>query len=327
MQFEEQTDSSSEVNLDGEQSQDESQQPGETEDSLLSVVKKVSEQSDSQSDDDGASESPTEEKSNDTATEAADGEQANGEQTEDYSKLPFNKHPRFRDLVKEKNSYKAQVAEFEPDAKQYREIQSFMQTNSLTAEEVAEGLALMAQIKVGDPLKAYEALSAKAEQLAMASGKKLPPELEERIEQGYIDRDTALELHQSRLTAQRQAVTAQTQLEQRAQTEQRTQVVTMANAVATWEQATKASDPDFDLKADLVKDRVRAFVATNGMPKTAEEALKVSKDAYESVTKTLLKARGDKKPMSSAVGGKVNGSAAAEPKSLLDVIRRASAGA
>lgn len=100
----------------------------------------------------------------------------------------------------------------------------------------------------------------------------------------------------------------------------------MASAVAAWEQATKSSDPDFDLKAELVKDRVRAHVASNGMPRNAEEALKLSKDSYDAVTQTLLRVRGDKAPMRTAVGGKTNGSVQPEPKNLLDVIRRASAG-
>jgi hypothetical protein len=81
------------------------------------------------------------------------------------------------------------------------------------------------------------------------------------------------------------------------------------------------------LKAELVKDRVRAHVAQHGMPKTTDAALKMSKDAYDAVTQTLLRVRGDKTPMRTAVGGKTNGSAAPEPKSLLDVVRRASAGA
>lgn len=78
---------------------------------------------------------------------------------------------------------------------------------------------------------------------------------------------------------------------------------------------------------DLVKDRVRAHIATAGMPRTVDEAVKVSKDAYDSVSDILRRAQGPKQSMRPAVGGKVNGSAAPEPRNLLDVIRRASAGA
>jgi len=325
MQIEEQAGSSPELetevasgSADGGQ---DSNKPGETEDSLLSVVQSVVEKSDDQSSTDSDAESPTAEHSQET-----DIEQNAGNQPEDFSKLPFNKHPRFRELVKEKNTYKAQLAEYETDAKQYRDIQAFMAANQLTPEEVAEGLQLMAQMKVGDPSKAYEALMQKVDVLASASGKKLPADLEEKVEQGYIDRDTAQSLYQQQMAAQREAALARQQLEQRSQQDHRGQVQAMAGAVSAWETATKATDPDFELKADLVKDRVRAHVATHGMPKTAEEAVRLSKDAYDAVTQALLRVRGDKTPMRTAVGGKTNGSAAPEPKSLLDVIRRASAG-
>lgn len=321
MQVEQQSDSSSELEIEVNQTTDESNKPGETEDSLLSVVQSVSAQSDQQSAEDGDTESPTEEQSQEAATE-----QTTGEQPEDFSKLPFNKHPRFRELVKEKNTYKSQVAEYEADAKQYREIQGFMQANGLTAEEVAQSLETLAKMKSGDPATAYELMQERLEALAVASGKKLPTDLEEKVEQGYIDRETAQELYQRQVEAERKAQVASTQLERQSAQDQQAQVHAMASAVAAWEQSTKATDPDFDLKADLVKDRVRAHVAQHGMPKTTEAALKMSKDAYDAVTQTLLRVRGDKTPMRTAVGGKTNGSAAPEPKSLLDVVRRASAG-
>lgn len=297
-------------------------QPGETEDSLLAVVQSVSaEKAATDADDGQQSDSPTAEQGQDTE------QQVDNRKDDDFSDVPFNKHPRFRDLVKEKNTYKAKLAGYEPDAQQYREIQSFMQKAQLSAEEVAEGLMLMAEMKSGDPLKAYEALSKKVESLALASGKKLPADLEERIEQGYVDRETAQALYQQQVAAQRQAATAQAQLEQRTREDAHAQVQAIAGAVATWESATRANDPDFDLKADFVKDRVRAHMTAHGMPKSAEEALQISREAYEAVTQTLQRARGPKPAMRPAVGGKVNGSAAPEPRNLLDVIRRASAGA
>lgn len=322
MQIEEQSGSSPELDDDITQVVEESGKPGETEDSLLSVVQSVVEKSNEQSMQGSDTDSPTEEQG-----QQAEHEQGDGQQTDDFSKLPFNKHPRFRELVKEKNTYKAQMAEYEADAKQYRDIQSFMQNNGLTAEEVAESLSILAQVKTGDPAKAYELMLQRTQALAVVAGKQLPTDLEEKVEQGYIDRETAQDLHQQRVSAERKAQLAQSQLAQRSVQDQRSQVNAIASAVSAWEQATKSSDPDFDLKAELVKDRVRAYVASNGMPRTAEAALKLSKDSYDAVTQTLLRVRGDKAPMRTTVGGKTNGSAAPEPKNLLDVIRRASAGA
>lgn len=320
MNDEEISGSSPELEQDaGNQVEESSSTPGETEDSLLSVVQNVS-QADTQESADSESESPTENQS-----EIVD-EEPEAAKADDFSDVPFNKHPRFKELIKEKNAYKAQIAEYEPDAKQYRQIQTFMESNQLTPEEVAEGLVLMAQMKSGDPAKAYEALSEKLENLALQAGKKLPKELEDRVEQGYIDRETAQTLYVQQVNAEREAAKANLQLQQRTQQDSQTQAAVMANTVAAWESATRASDPDFEVKAELVKDRVRAHIAQHGMPKSAEAALALSKEAYEAVTKTLRRVQGVKPAMRTAVGGKVNGSAAPEPRNLLDVIRQASAG-
>jgi len=317
MQIEEQSGSSPELENDATQAAENSGKPGETEDSLLSVVQSVVEQSAEPSTQGSDTDSPTEEQD----------QQADGQHEEDYSKLPFHQHPRFKKLIAQKHALREQAMAYEADAKQYRDIQSFMQSNGLTAEEVAQSLDMLAQMKTGDPAKAYELMLQRTQALAVMAGKQLPTDLEEKVEQGYIDRETAQDLHQQRVSAERKAQLAQSQLAQRSVQDQRSQVNAMASAVSAWEQATKSSDPDFDLKAELVKDRVRAHVASNGMPRNAEEALRLSKDAYDAVTQTLLRVRGDKAPMRTTVGGKTNGSAQPEPKSLLDVIRRVSAGA
>lgn len=324
MTFEEQSGSSPEPELDAaEQAVDNSSKPGETEDSLLAVVQSVSEQSAASVDAASESDSPSEYQSQDEPT----AEQAAPESGEDYSKLPFNKHPRFRDLVKEKNTYKAQMVEYEADAKQFRDIQTFMNTNGLAPEEVADALDILAKVKRGDPSEAYDLMQSRMEALAVAAGKKLPDDLEQKIQEGYLDRDFAQDLHQQRVIAERKAVIAESQLSRREQQDQHNSATALASAVQVWEQSIKVNDPDFEMKVDLVKDRVRAQIAANGMPRTPEEAVKLSKDAYESVTQVLRRAQGTKPSMRPAVGGKVNGSAAPEPRNLLDVIRRASAGA
>lgn len=296
----------------------EGNKPGETEDNLLAVVQSVVGDKPATPDAEASTaESPT--------AETSDGaEKPDPSKEDDFSNVPFNKHPRFQALVQEKNKYKAELAEYEPDAKEYRQIRRFMDTNALTAEEVAESMVLAAQMKA-DPAKAAEVLQAKLEGLKQAAGEILPPDLEKKVADGYVDRETALEMNRARVAAERKAALAERNDEQRAQQDAQARVTQMAGAVAAWEQATKATDPDFDLKVDLVKDRVRAHVAANGMPKTAEEAVEVSKKAHAAVTDILRKAAGTRPAMRPAVGGKTSGSARPEPTSLLDVVRNASA--
>jgi hypothetical protein len=295
---------------------------GETEESLLSVIKSVSDNSAAARNAESMSESPPEPQQDQEVSERSEAKRA-----DDFSDVPFNSHPRFRKLLEEKNEYKAKFAEYEPDAQQFRQIQTFMDTAHLTPEEVAEGLMLMAEMKSGDPEKAYAALSTKLEGLAITTGKKLPQELEERIEQGYVDRETAQKMHVENATAKSDAARANLVNQQRTQQDAKAQVTAMSTAVSAWESTTRASDPDFDVKAELVKDRVRAHMALHGMPANSSDALALTQSAYDTVTQTLRRVQGGRTAMRTAVGGKVNGSVTPEPKSLLDVIRRATAGA
>jgi hypothetical protein len=296
--------------------------PGETEESLLSVIQSVSENSAAAREAESTLDSPPEAQQDEEVSEEAEAQKA-----DDFSDVPFNEHPRFKKLIKEKNEYKAKFAEYEPDAQQFRQIQTFMDTAHLTPDEVAEGLMLMAEMKSGDPEKAYTALSAKLETLAITTGKKLPQELEEKIEQGYADRETVQKLHVESATAKSDAARANLVNQQRTQQEAKAQVTAMSTAVSAWESSTRANDPDFDVKAELVKDRVRAHMALHGMPANSSDALALTQSAYDTVTQTLRRVQGGRTAMRTAVGGKVNGSVTPEPKSLLDVIRRATAGA
>lgn len=290
-------------------------------DSLLSVVRSVSDAADKavdNSDDDG-------EQSNSQAdpTEGVDGQTAKGEPDEDdFSDAPFSQHKRFKQLLQSRNTYRSKVAELEPDATQYRQIHAFMERSQLTPEEVAEGLILMAEMKSGDPSKAYAALSKKLEALALASGEKLPDELEERVQQGYVDRETAQQMYRDQQRLAREAATSRSELERRTQAEAASSAQAVQAAVASWEAQTRTSDPDYAIKADLVKDRLRARIAANGVPRTPEAAVELAKAAYQEVSEKLNKVRGQKPPMRQPVGGKVSGSVAPQPRNLLEVIKR-----
>ena len=262
MRIEDESGSSPDLELTTDnQAVDNSEKIGETEDSLLAVIQNVSEQSAKVEDDAGESESPPE-----SEEQVAAADQPESQKEEDFSKLPFGEHPRFKKLVAQKHEFRKLAQSYESDAKQYRDIQTFMDANDLTAEEVAKSLDMLARMKKGDPAEAYELMQERMEQLAVEAGKKLPTDLEDRIEQGYIDRETAQELHQHRVKAERQAQVATSQLERRSQQDVQQQAVAIAQAVQTWEQSTKAADPDFELKVELVKDRVVAHGMLDDRP-------------------------------------------------------------
>lgn len=298
----------------GQEAQAQSSSAQGDEEGLLSVVRDAVEKT--ALDESGSAEvSPTKDES--TVEDRNDGsdqsQEADGHE-DDFSDTPFHKHPRFKKLIRERN-------EFRSRATQYDQITDFMDKNQLTAEEVAQGFQVMAMMKTGDPAQAYEALRRITDNLALAAGHRLPDDLAEKVEQGYIDQETAQDLWRKQFKAERTATLAATENQRFRQQEQQSAFNTIAEAVTAWEESVRESDPDYELKADLIDDRVRALVAAKGKPRNTDEALAYAQDAYKTVSERLKSVRGVKQPLRTTVGGKVSGTPLPEPKSLLDVIQ------
>ena len=89
-------------------------------------------------------------KGTDKPDPATDAPEKDAKETDD-SKLSFHNHPRWQEVVGQNKSLKEQVHTLEPDADQFRKINSFMEEHRLSPDEVGEGFILMAMMKNGDP--------------------------------------------------------------------------------------------------------------------------------------------------------------------------------
>jgi len=291
----------------------------ETEDDLLAVVKAAVEteepsETDSQSDEvesDEEDEDEIEDESDDDAYEASETDEAD---------VPFNKHPRFRKLIAERN-------ELRPKAEQYDQITGYLKTNGLSADEAAKGFEIMALMK-NDPAKAVQALQPYLQNLALATGYTLPDDIQQRLDDGYLDESDAREMARLRAENQRseQRNAYRLEAEQRARADEA--LTNAAAAVEAWEAKTRSSDPDYDLKADELDDRVKVIMAerrANGYsaPLTADEAINIAKTAYDEVTKRNQARFGNKRPIRSASGGKLGGTPTPEPNSLMEAVQNA----
>ena len=288
---------------------------GDDDEGLLAVVRSaVEEKSDDNEEDEGSSKeaSPAEEEETDQGEEHEE-LASEAHEEEDYSKLPFNKHPRFQKLIRQRNEYREK-------AQNYDFVQEFMDTNSLSADEVAQGFKLMAMMKA-NPESAYQELSKIVGDLALAAGVTLPEELAQKVEDGYVDQETAQTLWRNQLDAKRQADLAAAENQRYRQAQAQNAARSMAESVTAWEQSVRKNDPDYDLKADMIEDRVKALVAERGRPRSSQEAQSIAKEAYDFVSARLKTVKGVKQPMKTAVGGKVSGTPTPEPQSLLDVIQ------
>ena len=151
----------------------------------------------------------------------------------------------------------------------------------------------------------------------------LPDDIQTRVDDGYLDEDAGRELAVARAGQQR----ANAQVDQYAQAKQQeaTQqhVNSMAQTVTAWEQKTRQSDPDFELKQEEIDDRIRVMVSERGRPNTPQDAISMAKEAYGAVNTRFQTRFADRRPIKSASGGKIGGSPQAEPQSLQDAIANA----
>ena len=93
--------------------------------------------------------------------------------------------------------------------------------------------------------------------------------------------------------------------------------------MTNWEERTRSSDPDYDLKADEIDDRVRVLVSERGRPQTVESAIELAKEAYAEVNERQKARFGNKRPMKTASGGKLGGTPVPEASSLMEAVQNA----
>ncbi len=212
----------------------------------------------------------------------------------DDSKLPFHEHPRWKEVLSERDSYKDAAARF-------GHVVNYMQQNNLTSDEFERGAHIMAVMK-RSPLEALELLRPTWESLQRFAGEALPQDLATKVEQGFVDEASAREMAKYRNQAafsqnqqeqQRQAYAAEQQrlAQEQAQVQQEQHTATLYTAVNSWEEATRKRDADYAQKETFIGDRYRVLIAQTP-PRTTAEAVQLAERAYADVNERM-------KPLSS----------------------------
>ena len=246
--------------------------------------------------------------------------------SEDYKDVPFNKHPRFRSLVSEKNELKETVGKLQSDSEklqndseQYAKITNFIEKNNLSAKDSVEGFKIMAAIR-NNPDHAYKMLAHHLGNMSKVTGRSIPEDIQSKVDDGFLDEDAARELSQTRaklarVQNQRKVDHAKTEKQNSAQ-----QSDMLTGALQTWGETTLAKDVDFSLKQEEFNDRVVALVNERGQPRTQADVLGLVEDAYATVNERFKARQPQPSAMKTATGGKLSGTPVAEPVSLRDAI-------
>lgn len=236
---------------------------------------------------------------------------------ENYTDVPFHKHPRFQHLLREKKAA-------EVDATRYRNVESFLERSNLAADEAADGLEIMGLAKT-DPVSAWERIKPWVEKVAIAAGVIMPSDLQQKVQAGQMTREAAIEVSRARAQVQSSQTRQQLQ-DQQAQRRQQTEAQqAIAGAATSWEADRQAKDPNFEAKLPALQRELAYLHATEGKPNTPQGVKEQCERAYKAVNAAFrppAPAQPARKPAVRPVtGGQVAGSTAAEPGSTLDIIR------
>lgn len=223
-------------------------------------------------------------------------------------KLPFHNHPRWKEMVTERDAYRS-------DAGEYRKITTFMSQNGLTNEEVVEGFQIMALMKT-NPAEAHKKISEYKAQLDQFVGDTLPADLHKKVEEGYVDEQTAKEY--AALKAEKQLFEQRQQYAMQQQAEQARHDIHAA--VVNWEQQMKVKDPDWSAKQELVTDQVKLMLASE-QPSTREEALALVERAHSITRERLARFAPQRRPVNNVSSSTSSANAAPVPKSLIEAVR------
>jgi polyhydroxyalkanoate synthesis regulator phasin len=234
---------------------------------------------------------------------------------ENFSDVPFHKHPRFQQLLRKSK-------EAEHDAKMYRNVQMFIDEHGLSAEEAADALIVAGLIKT-NPVQALEKLKPIVSAVVKSAGEVLPDDLENRVKNGEMSHDAALDVSRSRAYVE-SIQRAQHFERQRYEAERYRQIEQACQSSAqTWAQERTARDPRFEQKIPLLEDAVAGLQRREGVPNTPDGVRDMLARAYAIVNERYALSNPvpqQKPPITPITGGQV-AATRTEPKSTLDIIR------
>lgn len=235
--------------------------------------------------------------------------------TKTEEKLPFHNHPRWKELLTERDSFKTR-------AEQYDKVDTYMKQNQLSPSEVAEGFQVMSLLK-HNPVEAYKVLSGHLSRLAPLVGETLPDDISKRVDSGDVDIESAKELAKARAQANLLAQQQTLANAERQNYEYAEKQTTIKNSVVAWEDSIKQRDPDYSAKQRFVMDKVRLMVQ-NEQPNTPQDAINLVERAYADVNEAM-KSFIPKRTQTVMTSASTSVSAQPQAKTLLDVIRYAAA--
>ncbi|WP_156647647.1 hypothetical protein [Methylobacterium sp. Leaf87] len=239
---------------------------------------------------------------------------------ENFSDVPFHKHPRFKQVL-------GRMKAAEVDAGRYRNVDRFISSQGMGAEEAAEALVIAGLMK-NNPAEAWKQLQPILQNLLVAAGEALPPDLQRQVDAGELPHAAALQI--SRANASTQSLRTQQELrDQQAETERRTShASSLSKAADDWEDERNVKDPNFPAKLPALHREIAWLHRSEGVPNSVDGVKDQLKRAYETINKEFRPptptAQPRRQPIRPIVAGNQPAASAQQKpvfNSTLDIVR------
>lgn len=260
------------------------------------------------------------------ATSTSDPEEPLGELTPEELKAYAPKtQRRMQQLLSQRHESDARATAAEEKASRFDQFVGYVEANRLSNDDVAAIFEIGALVK-NDPEKAYEKVLPVYLHLAQLTGKILPPEIQEKVDLGYLPAADAQEQvrlkTRTALLEQRTALRDSDEaarLEREAAAARESEVTSAAN---DWEAHRQKTDPDWLSKKELVLRVMQANVAQDGYPQNKAQTIAVLNTALEQVDKQIARFRPAPKQIT-PITGSSSARASAEPTTAMEAARMA----
>lgn len=260
----------------------------------------------------------------------SEGKETAEEDNEDYSDVPFNKHPRFRQLLRAKKAADSARKVAESDAGMYRNIQKFMDENGIEAKEAADLFCFSALLR-NNPQEAWKMAKPVIQQLLVACGEVLPDDLKAQVEAGQMTPEAASEVARSRAQVKTVEDSRSFEQKQRERREREDLNKSLYDTAMTWADTRRKRDPNFAAKEPLLKKEIAWLQSQEGVPNTPDKVKDQLERAYKAVVVPAARKAssaptvGQGAPRRPSAAGGASGTAQPKPLTTLDIIRQATA--
>jgi hypothetical protein len=239
----------------------------------------------------------------DPATGIAAGQQpstpafdANGQQLRELTEADFadvekpSVKKRIDALLSQRAQARADADNLRGNADLWQRHVDYMQGNAIAPQDAQTLYQVGALLSRGDFKTFVEVVRPYYEAALRATGDILPPDIQQRVDDGQLAEQDASELAQARAAAaaaNQQARFANTRVqathEEQAAARQATHVRSVQQALVEWERGVTTRDPDWNRKKDAVTRYAQAMRSERGLPPDAQTAMQWAEEAYASV--------------------------------------------